>query len=184
MKPFGPLEPDEVRASYKQQATALAEGGVDVLVIETMFALDEAEAAYDAARAVTTLPVVVSFSYDRGARTMMGVRPDDVIRHFAEKGADMVGANCGTSLENMEQVIHEYQGALQGIPLWIKPNAGLPRLVDNLSVYDVTPKMMGEAALKYVGMGARVIGGCCGNTPEHVGAISRAVRDKNTTDCP
>ena len=93
-----------------------------------MFALEEADAAYDAARAVTKLPVVVSFSYDRGVRTMMGVKPADVIRHFIDKGADMVGANCGTSLENMEKVIQEYQATLPEVPLWIKPNAGLPRI--------------------------------------------------------
>jgi 5-methyltetrahydrofolate--homocysteine methyltransferase len=176
MKPYGPLEPELVREAYEEQAGALAEGGVDLLVIETMFALEEAEAAYSAARSVTDLPVVVSFSYDRGARTMMGVKPVDVINHFVKLGADLVGANCGTSLENMERVIREYREAQPETPLWIKPNAGLPRLVDGVPIYDVTPAMMGEAALKYVGMGARVLGGCCGNTPEHVAAIARALR--------
>jgi 5-methyltetrahydrofolate--homocysteine methyltransferase len=176
MKPYGPLEPGQARKAYEEQARALAEGGVDLLVIETMFALEEADEAYNAARAVTTLPVVVSFSYDRGARTMMGVKPADVIRHFTGKGADMIGANCGTSLENMEKVIQEYQATLPEVPLWIKPNAGLPRMVEGVSTYDVTPEMMAWAAKKFAGMGARVLGGCCGNTPEHVAAIARAIR--------
>jgi 5-methyltetrahydrofolate--homocysteine methyltransferase len=175
-QPYGPLEPEQVRKAYTQQAAALAESGVDLLVIETMFVLEEADAAYEAARAVTTLPVVVSFSYDRGARTMMGLKATDVINHFAEKGADLVGANCGTSLENMEQVIQEYREAQSKMPLWIKPNAGLPRLVDGVSIYDVTPEMIGTAALKFAGMGARVLGGCCGNTPEHVAAIAQVLK--------
>jgi methionine synthase I (cobalamin-dependent) len=175
-KPYGPLEPEQARKAYMQQAAALTESGVDLLVIETMFALDEADAAYEAARAVTMLPVVVSFSYDRGARTMMGLTATDVINHFTEKGADLVGANCGTSLENMEQVIREYQKTQPKMPLWIKPNAGLPRLVDEVSIYDVTPEMIGTAALKFAGMGARVLGGCCGNTPEHVAAIAQMLK--------
>jgi 5-methyltetrahydrofolate--homocysteine methyltransferase len=179
MKPYGPLEPGQAREAYEEQARALAEGGVDLLVIETMFAMEEADAAYDAARAVTKLPVVVSFSYDRGVRTMMGVKPADVIRHFIDKGADMVGANCGTSLENMEKVIQEYQATLPAVPLWIKPNAGLPRMVEGISTYDVTPEMMAEAAKKFAGMGAKVLGGCCGNTPEHVAAIAHAIKKEN-----
>jgi len=175
LKPYGPLDPKEVCEVYKEQAAALAEGGVDLLVIETMFSLEEADEAYEAARSVTKLPVVVSFSYDRGARTMMGLKAADVIRHYSKKGADLVGANCGTSLENMEQVIREYQEAQPDMPLWIKPNAGLPHLEGGVSVYDVTPEMMGKAAVKFVGMGAKVIGGCCGNTPAHVAAIGKAL---------
>ena len=178
IKPYGPLDPGEVCETYKEQAAALAEGGVDLLVIETMYSLEEADAAYEAARSTTRLPVVVSFSYDRGARTMMGHKAADVIRHYSEKGADLVGANCGTSLENMELVIHEYREAQPDMPLWIKPNAGLPRLVDGVSIYDVTPEMMGKAAAKFIGMGAKVIGGCCGNTPEHVAAIVKILKMK------
>ncbi len=182
LQPYGPLEPRQVRDAYQEQAKALNAGGVDLLVIETMFSLEEADAAYEAARAVTNLPVVVSFSYDRGARTMMGVKPADVISHFSKKGVDLVGANCGTSLESMEQVLREYREARPDMPLWIKPNAGLPRLVNGVSHYDVTPEMMGQAALKFVGMGAQVIGGCCGNTPDHVAAIAKVVKTRNEYD--
>lgn len=181
LQPYGPLDPVQVREAYMEQAAALAEGGVDLLVIETMFALEEADAAYEAAREVTKLPVVVSFSYDRGAHTMMGVRPADVIKHYYEKGADLVGANCGTSLESMELVVREYREAQPDMSLWIKPNAGLPRMAESGSVYDVTPEMMGKAAVKFAGMGARVIGGCCGNTPEHVAAIALSVKQAHKT---
>ena len=86
-KPFGPLTAEEVTATYAEQAAALAEGGVDLLVIETMFAFDETDAAFEGARSATDLPIVVSFSYDRGVRSMMGVKPKDVVTKYQEKGA-------------------------------------------------------------------------------------------------
>jgi 5-methyltetrahydrofolate--homocysteine methyltransferase len=176
MKPYGPLTPEEAEATFTEQVKGLVEGGVDLLVIETMFAFDEADAAFTAARALTDLPIVVSFSYDRGVRTMMGVKPAQMIKHYKELGAALVGGNCGTSLENMEKVAQEYAEAEPGFPLWVKPNAGLPRMLDGNTVYDVTPEQMGEFASKYVSLGARVVGGCCGNTPEHIAAIAKAVK--------
>jgi 5-methyltetrahydrofolate--homocysteine methyltransferase len=172
MKPYGPLTPEEAIAAFTEQVQGLVAGGVDLLVIETMFAFDEADAAFKAARTITGLPIVVSFSYDRGVRTMMGVKPSVMIKRYKEMGAVMVGANCGTSLENMEKVAQEYALAEPGFPLWIKPNAGLPRMQDGSTVFDVSPEQMGGFARKYVNLGARVVGGCCGNTPEHIAAIA------------
>lgn len=177
LKPYGPLTPAEAEASFAEQARALSEAGVDLLVIETHFAYEEADAAFRGARAVSDLPIVVSFSYDRGVRTMMGVKPADMIRHYQELGAALVGANCGTTLENMEQIAGEYAAAAPGFPLWIKPNAGLPRNVDGAAVYDLTPEQMGEFARKYVALGARVVGGCCGSSPEHIAGIAKAVKE-------
>jgi len=176
LKPFGPLSAEEATASFTDQARALAEGGVDLLIIETMFSFEEADAAYLAARSVSELPIVVSFSYDRGVRTMMGVKPADMFRHYQEMGAALIGANCGTTMENMEKIQAEYAAVDPAFPLWAKPNAGLPRLVDGTTVFDVTPEQMGAAALKYIALGARVVGGCCGNTPEHIAAIAKAVK--------
>lgn len=176
MKPYGPLTPEEALAAFTEQVQGLVAGGVDLLVIETMFAYDEADAAFKAARSESELPVVVSFSYDRGVRTMMGVKPAEMIKRYKGMGATLVGANCGTSLENMEKVAQEYAAAEPGFPLWIKPNAGLPRLVDGNTVFDVTPEQMGEFAVKYVSLGARIVGGCCGNTPEHIAAMVKAVK--------
>jgi 5-methyltetrahydrofolate--homocysteine methyltransferase len=176
MKPFGPLAPQEAIAAFTEQVQGLAAGDVDLLVIETMFAFDEADAAFKAARAITDLPIVVSFSYDRGVRTMMGVKPSEMIKRYKAMGAVLVGANCGTSLDNMEKVAQEYALAEPGFPLWIKPNAGLPRMQEGSTVYDVTPEQMGGFARKYVELGARVVGGCCGNTPEHIAAIAASVK--------
>jgi len=175
MKPYGPLTPDEACAAFTEQIQGLVAGGVDLLVIETMFAFEEADAAFKAARLLTDLPIVVSFSYDRGVRTMMGVKPAEMIKHYKGMGAALVGANCGTTLENMEKVVQEYASTEPGFPLWIKPNAGLPRLLDEKTVFDITPEQMAEYARKYVALGARVVGGCCGNTPEHIASIVKLV---------
>jgi 5-methyltetrahydrofolate--homocysteine methyltransferase len=144
-----------------------------------MFALEEANAAFEGARSVTDLPIVVSFSYDRGVRTMMGVKPSQVIKSFSTLGAAVVGGNCGTTLENMEKIVAEYAETAPGFPLWVKPNAGLPRMdaETNMAIYDVTPASMADYAKKYIAGGARVVGGCCGSTPEHVAAIAGAVKN-------
>jgi 5-methyltetrahydrofolate--homocysteine methyltransferase len=181
IKPYGPLTAEDVKATFAEQARALAEGGVDLLVIETMFAFEETTAAFEGARSVTDLPIVVSFSYDRGTRSMMGVKPKDVIRKYSEMGATLVGANCGTTLENMEAVVREYAATVPNFPLWVKPNAGVPRMdiQTEQGVYDMTPDDMAAYAVKYVEFGAKVVGGCCGNTPEHVAAIAKAVKKQS-----
>jgi len=178
IKPYGPLEAEEVKATFAEQAKALAEGGVDFLLIETMFSFEETTAAFEGAKSVTDLPIVVSFSYDRGTRTMMGVKPKDVIKRYSEMGAVLIGANCGTTLENMETVVKEYAATIPNFPLWVKPNAGVPRMdiETEQGVYDMTPEEMGKYAKKYVELGAKVVGGCCGNTPEHIAGIAKAVK--------
>ncbi len=176
IKPYGPLTVEEATATFAEQAKALTEGGVDLLVIETMFAYEEADAAFKGARSVSDLPIVVSFSYDRGVRTVMGVKPAEMFKRYKEMGAAVIGANCGTTLENMEKIQQEYAAAGADFPRWAKPNAGLPRLVDGETVFDVTPAQMAEYAQKYVALGVRVVGGCCGSLPEHVAAIARAVK--------
>jgi 5-methyltetrahydrofolate--homocysteine methyltransferase len=175
LKPYGPLAPEEAQAAYREQAQGLAEGEVDLIVIETQFSLEEARAALQGARAATTIPIVVSFSYDRGTRTMMGVQPKQVVSTFRELGVAAIGVNCGTTLENATAILREYQQAAPGFPFWAKPNAGLPRMDEGVTRYDVTPQQMAEFAVSAIGIGVRVIGGCCGSTPEHVRAMASAV---------
>ena len=189
LKPYGPLTLEEVKAAYLEQARALTGAGVDLLVIETQFSLEEAKAALEAARQAGDLPVVVSFSYDRGTRTMMvaqsatmmvaqsatmmGVKPSQVVQTFQPLGVVAIGANCGTTLENMETIVKEYTAAAPGLIIWAKPNAGMPILGDDgVATYNVTPGQMGEYAVRYVQAGARIVGGCCGSTPAHVAAIA------------
>lgn len=178
IEPYGPLKAEDVKATFAEQAKALAEGGVDFLLIETMFSFEETTVAFEGARSVSDLPIVVSFSYDRGTRSMMGVKPKDVIKKYSEMGAALVGANCGTTLENMEAVIKEYAATVPNFPLWVKPNAGVPHMdiETEQGVYDMTPEDMANYAKKYVELGARVVGSCCGNTAEHITAIVRAVK--------
>jgi 5-methyltetrahydrofolate--homocysteine methyltransferase len=178
IKPYGPASPEEVVDTYEEQTRGLVAGGVDLLVIETMFAINEAQAALEGVRRVTPeMPVIVSFSYDRGTRSMMGVKPSDVVKTFKPLGVAAIGANCGTSLENMEKILGEYLTAAPDMAYWIKPNAGLPELGENNeAVYKVTPEGMAEYAQKFVGMGARIVGGCCGSTPGHIAAIAKAVK--------
>ena len=180
IKPYGPLEAQDVRETFAEQAKALADGGADLLLIETMFSFEETTAAFEGAKSATNLPIVVSFSYDRGTRSMMGVKPKDVIKKYSEMGAALVGANCGTTLENMEAVVREYAETVPGFPLWVKPNAGVPRMdiETEQGVYDMGPKDMAAFAKKYVGLGAKIVGGCCGNTPEHIAAIVKAVKNR------
>ncbi len=179
IKPYGPLEADDVRATFAEQAKALADGGVDLLLIETMFSFEETTEAVEGAKSTTNLPIVVSFSYDRGTRSMMGVKPKDVMKRYTEMGVTMVGANCGTTLDNMEAVVKEYVAAVPNFPLWVKPNAGVPHMdiETEQGVYDMGPQDMADYARKYVALGARVVGGCCGNTPEHIAAIVKAVKN-------
>lgn len=179
IKPYGPLEAEDVKATFAEQAEALVAGGVDLLLIETMFSFEETTAAFEGARSVTNLPIVVSFSYDRGTRSMMGVKPKDVIKKYSEMGATVVGANCGTTLDNMEAVVKEYAATIPNFPIWVKPNAGVPRmdLETEQGIYDMGPEDMAKFAKKYVELGAKVVGGCCGNTPEHIAAIVKALKN-------
>lgn len=176
LKPYGPLEEEKVLDSFTEQAKALAESGVDLLVIETHFDIKEAILAFKGTRSVSTLPVVVSFSYDRGTRSMMGVKPAEMAAEFASLGADVLGVNCGRSLEENLKALQELRQATT-LPIWFKPNAGLPK-ADFIghSIYKVTPEQMGALTPQWISAGAQVVGGCCGTSPEHLREIARNAR--------
>jgi 5-methyltetrahydrofolate--homocysteine methyltransferase len=192
LKPLGPLQEAQAVAAFAAQAGWLAEAGVDFLVVETQFDLGEAKAAIQGVRSVTDLPVVCSFSYDGGVHTMMGVKPAQAGRELAELGVDMVGINCGRSLEENLANLKQLKAALTpaatpgvtpaatpgvGLPVWFKPNAGLPRLDQHGDpTYDVTPEAMGQLAAQWAAAGAQVVGGCCGTTPAHLRQIALAVK--------
>jgi 5-methyltetrahydrofolate--homocysteine methyltransferase len=178
LQPYGPIAVQEAVGAYAEQARALAEGGVDLLLIETQFSIEEGLAAFQGARSATDMPVVVSFSYDRGTRTMMGVRPEKVARAFRDQGAALIGVNCGTTLENAETILREYATAIPGYPLWAKPNAGLPHMEGGKNVYDVSPEGLAQFGGQAVQIGARIVGGCCGSTPEHVHALATTLKGR------
>jgi len=177
LEPHGEMTHAEAVTAFAEQAHALAAGGVDLIVIETQFDLGEATAAIEGVRSATTLPLVCSFSFDMGKRTMMGLKPAQVARELAARGVDMIGVNCGRSLSDNLAVVEEIVETGAGLPLWVKPNAGLPRLGSNdIAIYDVTPEQMGEFAVRAVELGARVVGGCCGTSPEHLRHIALCAR--------
>jgi 5-methyltetrahydrofolate--homocysteine methyltransferase len=174
--PLGTLSAESAEEEYAAQARLLADGGVDFLVIETQFDLNEAAAALRGVRSVTELAVVVSFSYDRGTRTMMGVKPAQMAQAFAGLGVAALGINCGRSLEDNLKALVELRAATD-LPLWFKPNAGMPKAgPDGQTVFDVEPAAMGAAAPVWITAGAALVGGCCGTSPQHLAAIAGAVK--------
>ena len=178
MEPLGELTHTAAVDAYAEQAAALTEGGVDLLLLETFFALEEGVAAIEGVKRASALPLVVSFSYDQGTRTMMGLSPTQVMQAIAPLGVTAIGANCGKSLDAMEKIIMEMAAQKTALPLWIKPNAGLPRMDGDIARYDTTPATMAEYATRYIQAGAQIVGGCCGNSPAHVAAIARAAHEK------
>ena len=176
MEPYGELTQAAAVETFAEQAAALAVAGVDLIVLETFFALEEALAAIEGVRRVTALPVVASFSFDQGTRTMMGLSPTQMVQAIAPLGVAAIGANCGKSLDAMEAVVTEIAGIKAGIPLWVKPNAGLPRMDGDVARYDTSPATMAEYARRFIALGARIVGGCCGTSPAHVAAIAAAAR--------
>jgi 5-methyltetrahydrofolate--homocysteine methyltransferase len=178
LQPYGTLAEEDAFHAYAEQAHILSEAGVDLLVIETQFDLNEAKAAIRGAQSVTDLPLVCSFSYDRGTRSMMGVKPAQMGKDLAEMGVVALGINCGRSLEDNFKALQELR-AVTTLPLWFKPNAGLPHNDEAGSlVYDVTPEMMAAQVPQWIAAGARLVGGCCGTSPEHLKAIAQAVKER------
>jgi len=174
-EPLGPLTRGECVENYADQAAALTAGGADLLVLETFFALEEGLAAIEGTRRSSDLPLVVTFSFDQGRRTMMGLSPSDVVSAVVPLGVAAVGANCGKTLADADAVVEEFLAVAGEVPVWVKPNAGVPKIVGDAVVYEADAETLAAHARRYVEQGARVVGGCCGSTPEHVAAIARAV---------
>jgi 5-methyltetrahydrofolate--homocysteine methyltransferase len=183
MKPLGKVSETEMEKGFSEQAMALASGGVDGIVIETMMDLAEAKAALQASKKGVSLPVVVSMTFNKhrsGYATLMGIRPEQAVRELENAGADMVGANCGTGIDEMIEIVHLMRKATS-LPIWCKPNAGLPEMVDGGTIYRETPERMASQLKAMVDAGASIIGGCCGTTPAHIRALVLE-RDK-LSDC-
>ena len=175
VEPYGLLTRAVAVAAYAEQARALTDGGVDVLVLETFFALEEGLWAVEGVQSVTDLPLVVSFSFDQGTKTMMGLSPAEVVAAFEPLGIAAVGANCGRSLEDTDAIVDEFLATGTSLPLWVKPNAGVPRIVGDAVIYDADPELHARHIRAYADKGAKIVGGCCGSTPEHIAAIAAAL---------
>jgi len=176
MAPMGLLSHREVADAFAEQAAALMEAGVDGFVIETMADLNEARAAIEGVRRVSDGPLFCSFSFDTHGRTMMGLRPGEAAAAIWSLGVDAVGGNCGADLDDMVAAVAAMREAVPEAVILAKPNAGLPRMVGDRVIYDVTPERMASYARRFVELGAQIVGGCCGSTPAHIAAIVSAVR--------
>jgi methionine synthase I (cobalamin-dependent) len=175
---MGEISHEELAAAFEEQAFALADGGVHGIVVETMSDLGEAKIAVTAAKG-TGLPVVASMVYDAGKefdRTMMGTTAEEAAAALADAGADVIGANCGLGIEFFETVTKRLRAATS-LPVWIKPNAGLPEVVAGEIVYKTTAEEFASYAVGIREAGAQFIGGCCGTSPDFIRALVRQFRE-------
>jgi methionine synthase I (cobalamin-dependent) len=173
---MGEVTEDELQAAFEEQATALAEGGADGLVVETMTDTEEAAIAVRAAVA-TGLPVVGCMSFDSGTdndRTMMGTTVAQAAEALAEAGADVVGANCGQEIDGYLTICEQFRAATD-LPIWLKPNAGMPEIVEGETVFKTAPEAFASKVPGLVEAGASFIGGCCGSGPEFIQLLSETL---------
>lgn len=176
LEPLGTTSIQEAEDAFAVQIDALAKAGVDAILIETMSALEEAQSAVRAAKRVCTLPIIVTMSFDTKGRTMMGVKPSQAVKVLWPLGLLAFGVNCGRTLTESFTAIQEIISTVPDAVLMAKPNAGLPRLEGDQSVYDVTPDVMAEYAQKFVDVGVKIFGGCCGSNPDHIRAIAKKIK--------
>lgn len=172
---MGDVTEEELYESFKEQAVALEAGGADIIIIETMSAIDEASLAVRAARENTKCTVIITMTFskepDGGYHTMMGVSPEEMVISMKEAGAHIVGSNCGNGTEDMIGIVKAIRAADNKIPIMIQANAGIPEFIDGTTVFRESPEIMASYIPELIKAGANIIGGCCGTTPEHISAI-------------
>ena len=169
IEPFGHIGREEARAVFAQQARALAEGGVDLIVLETFVHLPELEEAIAAVRAVCELPIVAQLVVEGGGVTREGVDAADAARRLEAAGADVVGVNCSEALATLDALGE--MATTTDLPLVGQPNAGQPRSVGGRNIYLGSPEYLTAWARRAIRAGARLVGGCCGTRPEHIRAL-------------
>ncbi|HEX3940316.1 MAG TPA: bifunctional homocysteine S-methyltransferase/methylenetetrahydrofolate reductase [Acidobacteriaceae bacterium] len=176
LEPLGKLSVEEARAIFAEQIAALAAGGVDLLTIETMPALNEAEQAIRAAQAAApALPILAMVTVDEEAFCLDGSSPETAAARLAEWGADAIGCNCSVGPATVLTAI-ERMAAVSNLPIIAMPNAGMPRAVDGRNIYLCSPEYMASFTRKFIKAGARFVGGCCGTTPNHIRAMKSSLR--------
>ncbi len=178
MAPLGTLDGAEAVDVFAEQAAALIAGGVDLIWIETMSHLSEIKAAIDGVRrASREIPIVATMTFDTRGHTMMGVSPEQAVTSLAAWGVDAIGGNCGNGPDELLPVVERMKAVAPDVVLVAKSNAGMPELVDLRAVYRADPATMAEAALGFRAAGARIIGACCGSTPDHLREMATALAD-------
>lgn len=180
LEPLGDLTMDEMISTFSEQAAALIEGGVDVLWIETMSDLGEVRAAVEGARAASPqIPIVATMTFDTAGHTMMGVSPEKAVEALEQLELAAFGANCGNGVEEIEEVIRKMHTVNSDATLVAKANAGIPHLENGVAVYGASPEMMAAYAERAIAAGAKIVGGCCGSTTDHIRAMAKTLFGKN-----
>jgi len=177
LEPLGTLSFEDAQTAFADQAKGLAAGGVDLFWIETMSDLEEVKAAIAGVRSISDLPLAATLSFDTHGRTMMGVSPEMALKTLQEEDIQLIGANCGTGSDELIKAIQALAALQPRLPLIAKANAGIPELVGAEVVYNGSPEVMAEYAVKAWQEGARLIGGCCGSTPDHIRAMAKALSE-------
>jgi len=178
IKPYGDYTRDMFIDVFSEQAKALAESEVDLIIIETMTSIEELESAIHAARSVTVLPVIATMTFDKDVqgryRTMMGVTPEAAVKVMEEKAVDACGANCTLSPSDMTDLVREFR-KLTHLPLIFQPNAGKPKIVDDKTVYEPIPDLE-KSILQIIAAGADIVGGCCGTDPKYIRVLGSLLK--------
>lgn len=180
---MGDVNETELYEAFKEQAKALEAGGADLICVETMSALDEAEIAVKAARENTGCAIICTFTFSKTLqntyRTMMGVSPQEAATTAIKAGADIIGSNCGNGAEGMLEIVKEFRLHFPEIPLMVQANAGMPTNIDGKDVFPETPEHMAAFINPLIEAGVNIIGGCCGTTPAHISQIKQVVNQYN-----
>lgn len=175
IEPWGLTSVGEAKEAFKEQAKALHDGGVDFFILETFFDIGEIQQAIKAVKEVCDLPIIAQMTIGDDGNSLYGTTPEHFTKKLSEWGADAIGINCSvgpqmmlTALEKMIKVADK--------PISVQPNAGVPRNIEGRNIYLVSPEYMAEYAKRFVQTGAKIVGGCCGTTPEHIKAMRDAIR--------
>ena len=183
IEPWGKTGIDEAEEYFREQAKALLEGGVDLFVLETFRDVNEIGAAIRAVRALTDLPIVAQVTTEEDGNTLDGVAPETFVPELEQLGATIVGVNCSVGPAAMLETI-ERMAQVATVKLAAQPNAGRPRDVEGRNIYLCSPEYMASYARRFINSGVRLVGGCCGTTPEHIRHIKTAVRALAPADAP
>jgi len=175
IEPWGKTGVDEAREYFREQAQALVDGGVDLFILETFRDLNEIGAAIDAIRSFSTLPIVAQMTTEEDGNTLDGTPPEKFAPELERRGATLIGVNCAVGPAPMLDTI-ERMAAVSTLKLSAQPNAGKPRDVEGRNIYLCSPEYMASYARRFMLHNVRVVGGCCGTTPEHIRQIKAAVR--------
>jgi 5-methyltetrahydrofolate--homocysteine methyltransferase len=176
---MGDVTEEELYDGFREQVIALEKGGADIIIVETMSALDEASLAVKAARENTKCTVIITMTFSKDLKgeyfTMMGVSPAEMVSSMKEAGAHIVGSNCGNGIEDMTGIVKAIRAIDKNIPVIIQANAGTPQFVEGKTVFRESPEMMASFVQELIKAGANIIGGCCGTTPEHIREMGRVL---------